>query len=140
MLQTYIARVGPALQSLIGSRFFAAFSGLSFVAFLSHVVFFPTRFPPLAPLSPTLWGLAPAPAALLELPPEAQSQAREAAAHGLAYAPTVAVWAFDLLSDSVFGGDDGAAVSFLNHTALIGWSALLCLSLYLLARATVDKT
>jgi hypothetical protein len=141
MPKFHLEKLPEAVRQLVGSRFFVALSALSFVAFLSHAVFAPERFPPMAPLSPALWGLAPAPppvSEFVELQPGIQQaageKAREALAAGIPYAPGAAQWLYTALANAAFGGDFGRTTRFLNYIALGAWSALLWWSIYLLAR------
>lgn len=134
-VETFFSRLGPAVRQLVGSRFFSAFSGVSFVAFFAAVLYAPTRFPPIAPLSPTLWGLAPAPPELFDNA-QVQEKAHEFADKGVQYAPEAMQRGFTAFKTVFFHGDTAAATMSLNVAGLILWSGLLALSLYLLARQT----
>lgn len=55
----YAGRVGTAVQTLIGSRFFVGVSGLCLTAFLAHVLTAPTHFPQFAVLNFQTMGILP---------------------------------------------------------------------------------
>lgn len=120
------AWLGHAAQTLIGSRFFVAVSGIFFIAFLAHVTFAPNRFPPITSVNLLrITGFAPDLGPAPQLPSQVSAQVGNATQAGLPYVQ-------DFIAKFMAGHPE--ATLYGNYIGL-GVSALfLLLGLYLLAR------
>ena len=120
------AWLGHAVQTLIGSRFFVAVSGIFFIAFLAHVTSAPDRFPPFTSVNFLgIVGFAPDLGTAPQLPSQVSEQVGKAANAGLPYLQ-------DFFAKFMAGHPQ--ATAYGNYLGL-GLSAFfLLLGLYLLAR------
>ena len=120
------AWVGHALQTLVGSRFFVAVSGIFFIAFLAHVTSAPDRFPPLTSVNFLgIVGFAPDLGAAPQLPSAVSEQVGNATSAGLPYVQ-------DFISRFMAGHPE--ATVYGNYLGLAISALSLLLGLYLLAR------
>ena len=127
------AWAGNALHTLLGSRFFVATSGLFFIAFLGHVTFASTRFPPITKVAlGNVLGFAPDVGSAPAVPGVVSTQAQNAVNAGIPYVQPyidqarIAIAAyFNTTPDAVVWG---------NYAGLVISGLFFMLGLYLLAR------
>ena len=122
-----------ATQTLLGSRFFVALTGLLFVAFLAHVTVAQTRFPPITRASLTqILGFAPVQAPRPALPGEVSSRVEEAKRAGQPYIQRFV--AAQEAKVAAFYRANPSAVLYTNYVGLGVSGFFFMLGLYLLAR------
>ncbi len=120
------AWLGHAAQTLVGSRFFVAVSGIFFIAFLAHVTSAPDRFPPFTSVNFLgIVGFAPDMGAAPQLPSQVSEQAGNAAQAGLPYLQ-------DAFAKFMTGHPE--ATVYGNYLGLGVSAFFLLLGVYLLAR------
>ncbi len=125
------AWLGHAIQTLIGSRFFVAVSGIFFIAFLAHVTSAPDRFPPFTTVNFLgIVGFAPDLGTAPQLPSQVSEQAGKAAEAGLPYVQ-------DFIAKFMAGHPE--ATMYGNYLGLALSALFLLLGLYLLARQESDR-
>lgn len=134
----YAGRVGTAVRTLIGSRFFVGVSGLCLTAFLAHVLSNPSSFPQFAIINFQTMGILPPLPPAPELPSldgRAGQVARDAA-EGAKQAglPYVQAWLAeqDAKVKAYFAANPGAVVAG-NYIGLAASTAATLWGVYLLA-------
>lgn len=127
------AWAGNAVHTLLGSRFFVATSGLFFTAFLGHVTFASTRFPPVTKVSFTnVLGFAPDVGSAPAVPGVVSAQAQQAVSAGIPYVQPYLDQA--RIAIATYFNTTPDAVVWGNYAGLIISGAFFMLGLYLLAR------
>lgn len=120
------AWLGHAIQTLVGSRFFVAVSGIFFISFLAHITSAPDRFPPFTSVNFLgIVGFAPDLGPAPQLPSQVSEQVGNATNAGLPYAQ-------DFLTKFLAGHPE--TVPLGNFIGLAVSALCLLLGLYLLAR------
>lgn len=135
----YFGRVGTAVQTLVGSRFFVGVSGLCLTAFLAHVLTNPSNFPQFAVLNFQTMGILPPLPPAPDLP-GLDGQAGEVAKDAVQGAkqaglPYVQAWLAeqDAKAKAYFLANPGAVVAG-NYLGLLVSTGATLLGVYLLAR------
>jgi len=135
----YAGRVGTAVQSLIGSRFFVGVSGLCLTAFLAHVLTNPSSFPQFAVINFQTMGILPPLPPAPDLPSldgrvgeVAKDAVQGAAKAGLPY---VQAWmAQQGAKVSAYFEANPTSVVIGNYIGLVASAAATLFGCYLLAR------
>lgn len=126
------AWLGHAVQTLVGSRFFVAVSGIFFIAFLAHVTTAPDRFPPFTSVNFLgIVGFAPDLGPAPQLPSQIGEQAGKAMSAGIPYLQ-------DLFTSFMAGHPQ--ATMYGNYLGLAVSALFLLLGLYLLARQESSRS
>lgn len=135
----YAGRVGTAIQTLVGSRFFVGVSGLCLTAFLAHVLTNPSNFPQFAVINFQTMGILPPLPPAPDLP-SLDGRVGEVAKDAVLGAkqaglPYVQAWLAeqDAKAKAYFTANPGAVIAG-NYIGLVVSTAATLFGVYLLAR------